>query len=73
MLASPISESITVSKAPTALPTTLALTEGALETDKLLGCKIGVRRPARDEGRREGGHDDNVCPIVVEEVERTRL
>lgn len=73
MLASPTSESITVSRAPTALPTTLALTEGALETDRLLGCNTGVRIPARDEGRREGGHDDNACLIVVEEMERTRL
>lgn len=33
----------------------------------------GVRPPARDEGRREGGHDDKGCPSVIEDVETTRL
>lgn len=33
----------------------------------------GVRPPARDEGRREGGHDDKGCPRVIEDVETTRL
>lgn len=33
----------------------------------------GVRSAAREDGRREGGHEESGCPMVTEDVDRTRL
>jgi hypothetical protein len=46
-------------------------TLGALLSDRL--HMSGVRNPARDDGRREGGHEESGCPTVDEAVLRRRL
>lgn len=57
----------TCSGSSTKTPPTL----GALLSDRL--HTSGVRNAAREDGRREGGHDESGCPTVDEAVLRRRL